>query len=141
MPPSLRVLLFLRAHTSRQSPWLVLLNICASHQLTRLLVVCLLPLSQLFGSLWGTNELLTSFDAINMLGPHNESPSGGWLHVDQVNSGWVTLHSRVLGVSQVPCAWLVKPAMTNNPAAECVLYRLPASSGRQATLHCIAMSR
>jgi len=33
--------------------------------------------------LYGTNELLTSFDAINMLGPHQEAPAAGWLHVDQ----------------------------------------------------------
>ncbi len=31
----------------------------------------------------GTNELLTSFDAINVLAPHNEAPPAGWLHVDQ----------------------------------------------------------
>lgn len=31
----------------------------------------------------GTNELLTSFDAINVLAPHNDAPPAGWLHVDQ----------------------------------------------------------
>jgi hypothetical protein len=40
-------------------------------------------LVKVFERLWGTNELLTSFDAINILGPHNEAPAPGWLHVDQ----------------------------------------------------------
>ena len=38
---------------------------------------------QVFELLLGTNELLTSFDAINVLAPHNEAPPAGWLHVDQ----------------------------------------------------------
>lgn len=37
----------------------------------------------MFELLLGTNELLTSFDAINVLAPHNEAPPAGWLHVDQ----------------------------------------------------------
>ena len=39
--------------------------------------------TQVFELLLGTNELLTSFDAINVLAPHNEAPPPGWLHVDQ----------------------------------------------------------
>ena len=39
--------------------------------------------AQVFELLLGTNELLTSFDAINVLAPHNEAPPPGWLHVDQ----------------------------------------------------------
>lgn len=39
---------------------------------------------QLFALLLGTDELLTSFDAINLLNPDiDEAPAGGWLHVDQ----------------------------------------------------------
>lgn len=38
---------------------------------------------QVFELMLGTNELMTSFDAINVLAPHNEAPPAGWLHVDQ----------------------------------------------------------
>lgn len=39
---------------------------------------------QVFEALWGTNELLSSFDSINILKPgQHESSTDGWLHVDQ----------------------------------------------------------
>ncbi len=39
---------------------------------------------QVFEGLWGTNELLSSFDSINILKPgRHESSTDGWLHVDQ----------------------------------------------------------
>ncbi len=39
---------------------------------------------QVFEGLWGTNELLSSFDSINILKPgQHESSTDGWLHVDQ----------------------------------------------------------
>lgn len=38
---------------------------------------------KVFELMLGTNELMTSFDAINVLAPHNEAPAAGWLHVDQ----------------------------------------------------------
>ena len=38
---------------------------------------------QVFELMLGTNKLMTSFDAINVLAPHNEPPPAGWLHVDQ----------------------------------------------------------
>ena len=39
---------------------------------------------QVFALLLGTSELLTSFDAINLLNPDiDEAPKQGWLHVDQ----------------------------------------------------------
>ena len=40
--------------------------------------------AQVFEALWGTNELLSSFDSINILKPgQHESSTDGWLHVDQ----------------------------------------------------------
>ena len=45
------------------------------------LVVCR---QQVFSELWGTNELLSSFDSINLARPgKNEAAGLGWLHVDQ----------------------------------------------------------
>ena len=39
---------------------------------------------QVFEALWGTNELLSSMDSINILKPgRHESSTDGWLHVDQ----------------------------------------------------------
>ena len=39
---------------------------------------------QVFEGLWGTNELLSSFDSVNILKPgQHESSTDGWLHVDQ----------------------------------------------------------
>jgi hypothetical protein len=38
---------------------------------------------QVFSALYGTNELLSSFDSINITRPGTDA-SGGWLHVDQV---------------------------------------------------------
>lgn len=39
---------------------------------------------QVFEALWGTNELLSSFDSINILKPgQHECSTDGWLHVDQ----------------------------------------------------------
>eukprot|EP00891_Asterochloris_glomerata_P009117 jgi/Astpho2/9117/Aster-x0373 len=39
---------------------------------------------QVFEALWGTNELLSSFDSINILRPgEHESCQDSWLHVDQ----------------------------------------------------------
>ena len=39
---------------------------------------------QVFEALWGTNELLSSMDSINILKPgQHESSTDGWLHVDQ----------------------------------------------------------
>ena len=39
---------------------------------------------QVFEALWGTNELLSSFDSINILKPgQHESSQDGWLQVDQ----------------------------------------------------------
>ena len=41
-------------------------------------------IAQVFEALWGTNELLSSFDSINILKPgQHESSTDGWLHVDQ----------------------------------------------------------
>lgn len=38
----------------------------------------------MFEALWGTNELLSSFDSINILRPgEHESSQDSWLHVDQ----------------------------------------------------------
>jgi hypothetical protein len=34
-----------------------------------------------FAELYGTNELLSSFDSINLMAPGTDA-SGGWLHVD-----------------------------------------------------------
>ena len=40
--------------------------------------------TQIFALLLGTHELLTSFDAVNLLNPEiDEAPPSGWLHVDQ----------------------------------------------------------
>lgn len=44
----------------------------------------ILLLLQVFEALWGTNELLSSMDSINILKPgQHESSTDGWLHVDQ----------------------------------------------------------
>jgi hypothetical protein len=37
--------------------------------------------SQVFAELYGTNELLSSFDSINLMAPGTDA-TGGWLHVD-----------------------------------------------------------
>ena len=37
---------------------------------------------EVFAELYGTNELLSSFDSINMIRPGSNA-EGGWLHVDQ----------------------------------------------------------
>jgi hypothetical protein len=39
-------------------------------------------LLQIFAALWGTNELLSSFDSVNVMAP-GTSPSRSWLHTDQ----------------------------------------------------------
>lgn len=42
-------------------------------------MLCML---QVFAELYGTNELLSSFDSINVTRPGTDA-TGGWLHVDQ----------------------------------------------------------
>lgn len=36
----------------------------------------------MFAALWGTNELLSSFDSVNVM-PPGTTPSKSWLHTDQ----------------------------------------------------------
>lgn len=73
-----------RSHSltwSSQAFYILLHSACSDVQLAQELLP---DLVQVFEGLWGTTELLSSFDSINILKPgQHESSTDGWLHVDQ----------------------------------------------------------